>query len=111
MAREGHDRLGDEPVWIGGEILGDALEVALLGVCADHDAVAAVPVARLDDELAQLGYLRASVDRTGRHRPDQRLLAAVEADAVLDHSVDELVVGEAAPEAVDKTDPPLQPRV
>ncbi len=75
------------------------------GARAEHDALAARAVARLDDELVEaLERLRALLvdgEVPRRHGAQQRRLAAVEAHEPLDVDVRALVVGDAGPEGVD----------
>jgi hypothetical protein len=70
-------------------------------------------VARFDHEIAQLADRQPALcrrrHRAGGHRTDQRLLVEVEANAVLDAAVNELVVRKTVAERVDKSDLPIQP--
>ena len=103
VARQRDDRLGDEVLGVLAQLAGEALEVGAVGVGADDDAVAALPVAGLDDELAQprrrSSHSLRRGERQRRHGAHLRLLVEVEAHEVLDMAVRELVVGEPVAEA------------
>ena len=76
------------------------------GVRIDDHAAAAAARARLDHELLEavqrLAQVEGAREVVRRHGAQQRLLAEVEADHVLDVGLRELVVGHAGAERVDR---------